>query len=106
MMGVVAGNVPPGSAVSCIMQARQSVLAAHPGHLGGRKPKLHYSEQDPSKRPGAHSAYADPDLFRRFMDDVGLPDYDVMLECKAKELALLRLREELCDDDPILEGVL
>jgi len=72
---------------------------------GGRRPKLHYSEQDPDKRPGAHSAYADPDLFRRFTDGVGLPDYDVMLECKAKELALLRLREELCDD-AILEGAL
>ncbi len=70
---------------------------------GGRRPKLHYSEQDPDKRPGAHSAYADPDLFRRFTDGVGLPDYDVMLECKAKELALLRLREELCDINPILE---
>lgn len=62
---------------------------------GGRLPKLHYSEQDPEKRPGAHSAYATAGLFRRFQGDVGMADFDVMLECKAKELALLRLREEL-----------
>jgi len=62
---------------------------------GGRLPKLHYSEQDPSKRPGAHSEYLTADLFRRFRDAVGLEDYDVMLESKGKELALLRLREEL-----------
>jgi UV DNA damage endonuclease len=35
------------------------------------------------------------DLFRAFLESVPLADYDVMLECKAKELALLRLREEL-----------
>lgn len=61
----------------------------------GRLPKLHYSEQDPEKRPGAHSAYVSADLFRRFVVAVPLADYDVMLECKAKELALLRLREEM-----------
>lgn len=62
-----------------------------PQHL----PKLHYSEQDPAKRPGAHSEYVDASRFRRFQESVGMDDFDVMLECKAKELALLRLREEL-----------
>lgn len=62
---------------------------------GGRLPKLHYSEQDPTKRPGAHSSYITASLFHLFQEDVFLPDYDVMLECKAKELALLRLREDL-----------
>lgn len=61
----------------------------------GRLPKLHYSEQDPAKRPGAHSEYVGAEAFRRFQDAVGLDDYDVMLEAKGKELALLRLREEL-----------
>jgi len=60
-----------------------------------RTPKLHYSEQDPSKKPGAHSAYVDVDRFRAFMAEIPWPDYDVMLECKAKERALLRLRDEL-----------
>jgi len=61
----------------------------------GRTPKLHYSEQDPAKKAGAHSAYVNATAFRRFATDVGLADFDVMLECKAKELALLRLREEV-----------
>ena len=64
---------------------------------GGRTPKLHYSEQDPTKQPGAHSAYVTAAEFRRFRDDAGLEDVDVMLECKAKELALLQLRSDLAD---------
>ncbi len=60
-----------------------------------RTPKLHYSEQDPTKRLGAHSEYVNADAFYSFTTKVPLPDYDVMLECKAKELALLQLREEL-----------
>ncbi len=70
----------------------------------GRLPKLHYSEQDPEKRPGAHSAYVTAAVFRRFRDDVDLPDFDVMLECKAKELALLRLREELGRSEGVEEA--
>jgi len=61
----------------------------------GRTPKLHYSEQDPIKKAGAHSAYVAATAFHCFTADIGLADFDVMLECKAKELALLRLREEL-----------
>jgi UV DNA damage endonuclease len=61
----------------------------------GRLPKLHYSEQDPSKRPGGHSEYVDVDEFYAFVNDVALDDYDVMLECKGKELALLKLRQDL-----------
>lgn len=57
----------------------------------GRVPKLHYSEQDPAKRPGAHSAYLNGKRFQAFVASVPLADHDVMLECKAKELALLRL---------------
>lgn len=62
---------------------------------GGRLPKLHYSEQDPAKRPGAHSAYVEAGRFQRFTASVPWSDYDVMLECKAKEQALLRLRADL-----------
>jgi UV DNA damage endonuclease len=61
----------------------------------GLIPKLHYSEQDPTKRPGAHSLYVDAHAFREFVASVHMPNYDVMLECKAKELALLKLREGL-----------
>jgi UV DNA damage endonuclease len=61
----------------------------------GLRPKVHYSEQDPSKRPGAHSEYIDAASFLAFRRQIPLDDYDVMLECKAKDLALLRLRADL-----------
>lgn len=57
----------------------------------GRRPKIHYSEQDPAKRPGAHSSFVTPEPFLRTLAEVGLPAFDVMLECKAKDRALLRL---------------
>lgn len=62
-----------------------------------RRPKLHYAEQDPTKRPGAHSDYLNAAHFRSFCQQVPLDEYDVMLECKAKEQALLRLRADLAD---------
>jgi UV DNA damage endonuclease len=66
----------------------------------GRLPKLHYSEQNPAKRAGAHSEYIDAPTFERFMLNVPWIDYDVMLECKAKELALLKLRTDLAALSP------
>lgn len=56
-------------------------------------PKMHYSEQAPDKRPGSHSEYLDPEKVRYYltMDR----SFDIMLECKAKDLALLRVREAL-----------
>jgi UV DNA damage endonuclease len=61
----------------------------------GLRPKLHYSEQDPTKQPGAHSTYVNVRYFCSFCADVPFEEYDVMLECKAKEQALLRLRADL-----------
>jgi UV DNA damage endonuclease len=61
----------------------------------GRRPKLHYAEQDPVKRAGAHSEYLHADAFQAFSAEVPFEDFDVMLECKAKDLALLKLREDL-----------
>ncbi|GCE31670.1 UV DNA damage endonuclease [Dictyobacter alpinus] len=60
-----------------------------------RVPKLHYSEQDPTKRAGAHSSYVDVNAFSKFLASVPGSSYDVMLECKAKEQTLLKLRQEL-----------
>jgi UV DNA damage endonuclease len=56
-------------------------------------PKIHYSTQTPGLRPGAHADYVDPVEFARFLDlapdDV---EFDCMLEAKAKDRALFRLR--------------
>lgn len=46
------------------------------------KPKIHYSEQDPNKNPGAHSFYVD--------NIITSPDFDTMVEAKGKEKAILR----------------
>ncbi len=80
----------------------------------GVMPKIHFSsprtEMREVKRKGRaeveylpplldqHSDYVNPFEFCMFMHELGgLPDFDVMLEAKAKDLALLRLRDELAD---------
>jgi len=48
-------------------------------------------------RPTQHADFIDPFAFSAFLRQVqGLRDFDVMLEAKAKDLALLRLRDALC----------
>jgi UV DNA damage endonuclease len=80
----------------------------------GVRPKIHYSTpktaiEERNRRIGrrverrwvlpplhAHADLIDPIAFARFLDDTasGL-EFDVMLEAKAKDLALLRLRDQL-----------
>ena len=72
----------------------------------GVRPKIHYSTPktavDVKKRKvvlpqlRAHADLIDPIGFEHFLRETatGL-DFDVMLEAKAKDLALLRLREQL-----------
>jgi UV DNA damage endonuclease len=80
----------------------------------GVTPKIHYSSprldvEERKVREGrrvlrrlvlpqlrAHADLVDPAGFEHFLRDVaGGRDFDVMLEAKAKDLALLRLREQL-----------
>ena len=47
-------------------------------------------------RPTQHADFIDPFAFIAFLRHAqGLRDFDVMLEAKAKDLALLRLRDDL-----------
>ena len=59
-------------------------------------PKIHYSTQAAGLRPGAHADYVDPAEFARFLalapDQV---EFDCVLEAKAKDHALFRLRAAL-----------
>lgn len=49
-----------------------------------------------SPRPTQHADFIDPFAFIAFLRQAqGLRDFDVMLEAKAKDLALLRLRDDL-----------
>lgn len=65
-------------------------------------PKLHYSGKAEVGRAGAHSEWIDPADFVAFAGVVsrasalaGKHQVDCMLEAKGKDLALLRLREDL-----------
>ena len=92
-------------------EALEAALATWPD---GQVPKIHYSSpktaiEERRKRTGrrvqrswvlpqlrAHADMIDPIAFEHFLRDTaaGL-DFDVMLEAKAKDLALLRLRAQL-----------
>jgi len=54
-------------------------------------PKVHFSSQDPEKRPGAHGDEVDPEELEAFLaqaETLGRP-FDLMIEAKAKDLAVL-----------------
>ncbi len=93
---------------------REAVAAALATWPDGVTPKIHYSSprldvEERRVRRGrrverqvvlpqlrAHADLVDPIGFERFLRDVaGERDFDVMLEAKAKDLALLRLREQM-----------
>ena len=93
---------------------RSALAAALSTWPEGVTPKIHYSSprldvEERKVRDGrrverrivlpqlrAHADLVDPTGFEQFMRAAaGLRDFDVMLEAKAKDLALLRLREQL-----------
>ena len=93
-------------------EALEAALGTWPS---GTIPKIHYSSprldvEERKIRNGrrverrlvlpqlrAHADLIDPIGFESFLDEALGSDFDVMLEAKAKDLALLRLREQLAD---------
>ncbi len=67
------------------------VFATWPAEAG--PPKVHFSSQDPAKRPGAHGEYVDAGELEEFLTAAARLQQpsDVMFEAKAKDLAVLRL---------------
>ncbi|MDD4316205.1 MAG: UV DNA damage repair endonuclease UvsE [Clostridia bacterium] len=53
------------------------------------KQKIHYSQQSPDKRPGAHSESVDIDTFQKFFQQLN-SDIDIMLEVKDKNMSALK----------------
>jgi UV DNA damage endonuclease len=89
----------------------------------GETPKIHFSSprldvEERKVRTGrrverrlvlpqlrAHADLIDPIGFEQFLSDApGDRDFDVMLEAKAKDLALLRLREQLAERGLVSDG--
>lgn len=52
--------------------------------------KIHYSQQDPEKKPGSHSASIAIDAFLAFTEHLPDPAIDVMLEVKDKNLSAIK----------------
>ena len=81
-------------------EALELALATWPA---GVRPKVHFSSPrldigEDGRLPDVrrHSDLIDPMAFRQFLAHSGAgPEFDVMLEAKGKDLALLRLREQL-----------
>lgn len=52
--------------------------------------KIHYSQQDTSRRKGAHATYLDAQKFLAFCREIRYMDIDMMMEIKTKNLAALQ----------------
>jgi UV DNA damage endonuclease len=59
------------------------------------RPELHYSTQKRGARVGAHADMIDTRDFARFIDSLPRHEVDIILEAKANDKALLRLRRSL-----------
>lgn len=58
-------------------------------------PKVHLSSQAPGGRVGHHAEYVEPADLAAFLEHAPDRPFDLMLEAKKKDLALLRFREQL-----------
>ncbi len=78
------------------LDVRDAVLAAGESWQpsDGRQ-EVHFSTQEPGKRPGAHAATIDLHAFARFLEAVGDLPLDCVLEVKDKEQSVLRARDLL-----------
>jgi UV DNA damage endonuclease len=76
------------------LDVRGAVLTSREtwGPHDGRQ-EVHFSTQEPGKRPGAHAQTVDLEAFASFVDDVGDLPLDCVLEVKDKEQSVLRARE-------------
>ena len=99
-----------------VIPDREALALALATWPSGVVPKVHYASpktavEERSKRVGrrverslvlpelrAHADLIDPISFEHFIGETGRGmDFDVMIEAKAKDIALLRLREQLVD---------
>ena len=79
------------------MRERSSCARARVATQDGRQ-EVHFSTQEPGKRPGAHAESVDVGAFARFVDEVGDLPLDCILEVKDKERSVLRVQELVTAD--------
>jgi UV DNA damage endonuclease len=78
------------------LDVRDAVLAAaETWRPGDGRQEVHFSTQDPGKRPGAHAQTVELESFARFEAMVGDLPLDCILEVKDKEQSVMRARELL-----------
>lgn len=73
-----------------VHEALGEALATWRRHRPGRVPKIHWSDPAPGKRAGAHGDLVEPGPLEAFLRERREP-FDVMLEAKWKEQAVLRV---------------
>lgn len=61
----------------------------------GEKPKIHVSSPRDEQNLRAHADYIDAAFFRSFLDIAGGADFDVMVEAKKKDAALVQFLKDL-----------
>ena len=78
------------------LTVRELVLrAGETWRAGDGRQEVHFSTQEPGKRPGAHAQGLDLEEFERFVAEVGDLPLDCIIEVKDKERSVLRARELL-----------
>ncbi len=93
-LGLALATWPPGTRPKAHLSSHRSEAHLLPGRAG-QPPRVL------PPRPGQHADFvAAGDLERLLRAARGLPPFDLMLEAKAGELALTRLRAEIARRDP------
>ena len=79
-----------------VLTVREAALAARETwRTADGRQEVHFSTQEPGKRPGAHAKTIDEEAFLAFSEAVGDLPLDCILEIKDKERSVLRAREIL-----------
>ncbi|GAB4430595.1 MAG: UV damage repair endonuclease [Chloroflexi bacterium OHK40] len=95
-LGLALATWPPGARAEVHLSSQRSEAHLLPGRAGAPARVL-------PPRPGQHADFIAPgDLERLLRAASGLPPFDLMLEAKAGDMALRRLRTELARRSPEL----
>lgn len=75
----------------------RDVITAFALSWAGQRQKIHYSDQEPGKGKGSHSARVDIEGFGKFHEQIRDLDLDIMIEVKDKQESVLALKKAFPD---------